>query len=343
MSTIESRQIELHGHRVSYRIAGEGPLMVLVHGITSTSDVWREVMPRLADRFTVLAPDLLGHGESAKPRGDYSLGAYASGIRDLLAALGHESGTFVGHSLGGGIVMQLAYQFPERCERLALISSGGLGRGVHSVLRAAALPGAEWVLPLLAQTRLHDAGRALGGLLKRMGVRSAPELAELARGYGSLSDGEARQAFLHTLRAVIDPQGQRVSARDRLYLAAEVPTLLVWGERDRIIPAAHGRRAHEEIPGSRLVEIPNAGHFPQLDQPHLCIEALLELMTETEPARIREADLQGRLLAGAGAGPKAVAQAKPAKAKPPKAQPAKARRTGTGRPPQKPRASAQPT
>jgi len=331
MSQIESRQIELHGHRVSYRIAGEGPLIVLVHGITSTSDVWREVMPRLADRFTVLAPDLLGHGESAKPRGDYSLGAYASGIRDLLAALGHESGTLVGHSLGGGIAMQLAYQFPERCERLALISSGGLGRQVHVVLRAAALPGAEWILPLLAQARLHDAGRALGELLKRAGVRSAPELAEVARGYGSLSDGETRQAFLHTLRAVIDPQGQRVSARDRLYLAAEVPTLLVWGSRDRVIPAAHGRRAHEEMPGSRLVEIPDAGHFPQLDKPHRCIEALLDFMTTTDPARMRATDLQARLLAGADS--KSVGQTKA-----PKAQ-----RAGKARPRQKPRASAPPS
>jgi len=343
MNPIERREIDLHGHRTSYRIAGEGPLIVLVHGITSTSDVWRDVMPRLADRFTVLAPDLLGHGESAKPRGDYSLGAYASGVRDLLAALGYESGTFVGHSLGGGIVMQLAYQFPERCERLALISSGGLGREVHIVLRAAALPGAEWVLPLLAMTRLHDAGRTLGGFLKRIGVRAAPELAEFARGYGSLADGEARQAFLHTLRAVIDPQGQRVSAHDRLYLAAEVPALLVWGERDRVIPAAHGRRAHAEMPGSRLVEIPNVGHFPQLDQPHRVADVLHEFMTTTEPARVRDADLQARLLAGAG--PKAATAAKPRRtgAKPPAAKATKAARARKAPTRHKPRTSAPPS
>src|SRR5919106_6359655 len=149
MAAIEARQIELHGHRVSYRVAGEGPLVVLVHGITSTSECWREVMPWLADRYTVLAPDLLGHGESAKPRGDYSLGAYASGIRDLLAAAGHERATFVGHSLGGGVAMQFAYQFPEMLERLVLVSSGGLGRELNALLRSAALPGAEYVLPLL--------------------------------------------------------------------------------------------------------------------------------------------------------------------------------------------------
>ena len=125
-------EIVLHGHRVFYRSAGSGPVVVLVHGITSTSATWANVLPYLAERFTVIAPDLLGHGESAKPRGDYSLGAYASGIRDLLLALGHERATFVGHSLGGGVAMQLAYQFPEHCERLVLVSSGGLGREISA-------------------------------------------------------------------------------------------------------------------------------------------------------------------------------------------------------------------
>jgi pimeloyl-ACP methyl ester carboxylesterase len=295
---IESRQIELHGHRVNYRLAGKGPLIVLVHGITSNSECWREVMPWLADDFTVLAPDLLGHGESAKPRGDYSLGAYASGIRDLIVALGYERGTFLGHSLGGGVAMQLAYQFPERCERLALVSSGGLGPEVHFLLRAAALPGAEWVLPLIARPGTRDAGRAAGRFLSRLGFRPAPDLAEFARGYGSLADAEARQAFVHTLRAVIDPTGQRVSARDRLYLAAELPSLVIWGARDRIIPVEHGRRAHEEMPGSRFVEIPEAGHFPQLDQPRRFVEALTDFMAETKPARLQASDLRKRLLAG---------------------------------------------
>jgi pimeloyl-ACP methyl ester carboxylesterase len=299
MSRIDTRQIELHGHRVNYRIAGDGDLIVLVHGITSTSESWREVMPWLADRFTVLAPDLLGHGESAKPRGDYSLGAYASGIRDLMAALGYERGTFLGHSLGGGVAMQLAYQFPERCERLVLVSSGGLGHQVHVLLRAAALPGAEWVLPVIAGPSARDAGHAVGRFLSRLGIRPAPDLAEFARGYGSLADIEARQAFIHTLRAVIDPAGQRVSARDRLYLAAEVPSLVIWGGRDRIIPVRHGRRAHEEMPGSRFVELPDAGHFPQLDQPRAFVEELLRFMTETKPARVDIADLRTRLLAGA--------------------------------------------
>ena len=260
-------------------------------------------MPWLSERFTVLAPDLLGHGHSAKPRGDYSLGAYASGIRDLLTALGYDGATIVGHSLGGGVAMQLAYQFPERCERLVLISSGGLGDDVHPLLRAATLPGAEWVLPLIAHPRLRDAGQAVGDFLTRLGVRPAPELAEMARGYGSLSDREAREAFLHTLRAVIDPGGQRVSARDRLYLAADVPTLMIWGARDRVIPVEHGRRAHQEIPGSRFVEIPGAGHFPMLDAPQQLVHELTDFITSTEPALLDAESLRRRLLAGSGSRP----------------------------------------
>src|SRR5918999_2473839 len=229
---MQREEILLHGHRVSYRQAGWGPVIVLIHGITGSSDTWLEVIEELAERYTVVAPDLLGHGESAKPRGDYSLGAYASGIRDLLAALGHDRGTVVGHSLGGGVAMQMAYQFPERVERMVLVSSGGLGREVNVLLRAAALPGSELVLPLLTARGIVDWTNAIAGFIGRLGLRPAADLEEMWRGFSSLSDAEARTAFIHTLRTILDPGGQRVSAVDRLYLAAEMPSLIVWGERD---------------------------------------------------------------------------------------------------------------
>jgi len=282
-NSIPLQEATLHGHRVGFRIAGEGPLIVLLHGITSTSDVWLETMARLAERYTVVAPDLLGHGRSAKPRGDYSLGAYASGGRDLLGVLGFERGTVVGHSLGGGIALQFAYQFPEYCERLVLVSSGGLGKEVHPLLRAAALPGAELVLPLIVRDWTIGAGSAVAGFLDRFGLTAGPDLAEAARGYASLADRGAREAFLHTLRAVIDLDGQRVSATDRLYLAQGVPTLLVWGTEDPIIPIEHGRAARERIPESRLVEIPGAGHWPQLDDPDRFVAELTEFVETTEP------------------------------------------------------------
>jgi pimeloyl-ACP methyl ester carboxylesterase len=285
---------------VAYRCAGEGPAIVLVHGITSTSATWERVMPYLATQFTVIAPDLIGHGRSAKPRGDYSLGAYASGVRDLMVALGQESATFVGHSLGGGVVMQLAYQFPERCERLVLVDSGGLGKEVNLLLRAATLPLSEVVLPLLASTRLLDAGRSLGRFLGRFGLHAGTDIAELARGHASLEDPGARAAFVHTLRTIVDPMGQRVSATDRLYLAENIPFLLVWGARDPIIPVEHGLAAHELVPSSRLELFEEAGHFPHLDEPQRFLDVLLEFIESTEPADVDADQWREMLKTGRG-------------------------------------------
>ena len=295
---LETREAELHGHRVSYRIAGSGPVIGLIHGITSDSGVWVPAMERLADRYTVVAPDLFGHGASAKPKGDYSLGAYASGVRDLMGVLGFERGTVVGHSLGGGIALQFAYQFPEYTERMVLVSSGGLGREVHLALRAATLPGSEFVMPLLVRDWAIRAGTAVARAAERVGLRPGHDLREVGRGYASLVNNEARAAFIHTLRAVIEPGGQRVSATDRLYLAEEMPTLIVWGDRDPIIPIDHGRRAHDEIPGSRFAEIPGAGHWPQLDEPDRFCDALEDFVEDTDPYEFDLSWMQERMRQG---------------------------------------------
>jgi pimeloyl-ACP methyl ester carboxylesterase len=299
MSTIN--EIELHGHRVCFRLEGEGPLIVLIHGITGRSHQWEPAIAQLASEHTVLAPDLLGHGESAKPRGDYSLGAYASAVRDTMVALGYDAGTIVGHSLGGGIAMQFAYQFPERCQRLTLVSSGGLGREVHPLLRASTLPGSEYVLPLLTHARLLGAGEAIARALGFLRLQAGTDLAEVARGYASLADAEARDAFIATMRAVLDPGGQRVSALDRLYLAESVPTLLVWGSDDPVIPADHGRAAHRAMPGSRLELLEGVGHFPQLERPCEFARLLAGFVAETEPAELDTTAIRERLVAAAAA------------------------------------------
>jgi len=283
---VERAEVSLHGHRVSFTIAGRGPAVVLIHGVAGRAAQWDQIVGLLAENHMVVAPDLLGHGESAKPRGDYSLGAHASGIRDLVVGLGIEHASVVGHSLGGGIAMQFAYQFPERCERLALVSSGGLGGEVHPLLRAATLPGSEIVLPLLAHPRVVEVASLLPRALGQVGLRTRPDLTEMARGYQSLSKAAARSAFIHTLRSVIDPTGQRIDASDRLYLASQMPTLIVWGLRDRIIPVEHARPAHEGMPGSRLELFEQAGHFPHLDDPLRFARTLEEFFEETVAARL---------------------------------------------------------
>lgn len=245
----ERTTIDLHGHRIAYRRAGSGPAVLLVHGIAGTNGVWDAMVPDLARTHTVIAPDLPGHGGSGTSAGDYSVGAMAATLRDLLLALGIERATVVGHSLGGGVAMQYSYLFPEHCERLVLVSSGGLGRSVNLVLRSAALPGSEVVTAGLGLT-----ARAGGRVLRA------------------------------TLRAVVGPVGQRVFAGDRLYLAAAMPTLIVWGERDPIIPVGHGRRAHTAMPGSRLEVLPGVGHFPPLEAPEETTAVLRDFLDTTEPA-----------------------------------------------------------
>lgn len=294
------RHLRLHGHEVAYRQAGDdGPVLLLIHGITGNAGTWDRVVGDLARDFRVVAPDLLGHGASAKPRGDYSLGAYASGLRDLLIALGHDSATIVGHSLGGGVAMQLAYQHPELCERLVLVCSGGLGRAVHPILRSAALPGSEWVLPVLASERVVGAASRVGRLLGGIRLRPDTDVQEMALGMATLGDLEARRAFLHTVGGIIDPGGQRVDATDRLYLAKGVPTLIMWGERDSIIPVRHGRRAHEQIEGSRLEVFPQAGHYPHRDEPLRFVRVLRDFLASTQPADLGNRDLRA-LLRGEG-------------------------------------------
>ncbi|MCW2606050.1 MAG: alpha/beta hydrolase fold protein [Frankiales bacterium] len=304
MAVVEQRSQPLHGNLVGYAEAGAGsggPVVVLVHGIASRASQWHDVMAVLGESCHVIAPDLLGHGLSAKPRGDYSLGAHASGLRDLLAYLGHDSTTLVGHSLGGGIAMQYAYQFPERVQRLALVNAGGLGPEVSPFLRAATLPGAEYVLPVIAGSWVRRAGSGAHDLLARAGVSLPAGLVEALAGVGSLGDAATREAFVHTARSVIDVRGQRVDARDRLYLAADLPLLVVWGAKDHIIPVAHAHHLAQAVPSARLEVFESSGHFPHMTEPDRLARVLLDWTTTTEAARLDPADLTARLRAPQGA------------------------------------------
>ena len=294
MSAIEPRRITLHGRSVTYAQLGSGPVLLLIHGMGGTFENWQAVIEPLARHHTVVAPDLPGHGTSAPGGGDYSLGALAAGLRDLLIALGHERATLVGHSLGGGIAMQFAYHFPEITERLVLVSSGGLGPEVSPVLRAAALPGADLFIAATA-----GPGRTVGSAIARglaaVGLRPNTDVAEVLRGYSSLAEPDRRAAFLATLRSVIGTGGQRVHAGDRLYLAEGMPVLIIWGARDPIIPLRHGENAHKAIPGSHLEVFEGVGHLPQLEAPGRFVAVLERFIAENEPARFDSAQWRGRL------------------------------------------------
>jgi pimeloyl-ACP methyl ester carboxylesterase len=283
----------IHGRSVAYSESGEGPVLLLVHGMAGSSENWREVVEPLARNHTVIAADLPGHGSSESGSGDYSLGAHASGLRDLLLALGHERATVIGHSLGGGIAMQFTYQFPEMVERLVLVSSGGLGPEVSPVLRAAALPGADFFIGATA-----GPGARIGSLVGRglgaVGLRPNADVAEVARAYASLADSERRAAFLATLRAVVGTGGQRVAAGDRLYLAEALPILIIWGREDPIIPVAHAEAAIETLPGARLEIFDDVGHLPQLETPGRFVSVLDRFLAATDPAEFDRDEWRAR-------------------------------------------------
>ena len=278
MARMAPHKVVLHSHELSYVDSGSGPVVLFIHGILGSQRQWAHLVDTLDDDHRVLMPDLFGHGESAKPLGDYSLSAHAAAMRDLLDHLGIERVTLVGHSLGGGIAMQFFYLFPERVDRLVLVSSGGLGREVSVLLRSATLPGAAQVLSVLASAPVVSRVEALGRGASKVGWRPGADIGEIWRGFSSLGDRGSRRAFLATTRAVIDIRGQTISARDHVEGAPPIPTLIVWGSKDRMIPPAHALNVQDELPDCRVELFEGAGHFPHLDDPDRFTRLLREFM-----------------------------------------------------------------
>lgn len=278
-----TRSEVIHGYKRAFRMAGTGPALLLIHGIGDSSATWRTVMPDLARDHTVIAPDLLGHGASAKPRGDYSVAGYANAMRDLLMVLDIDKVTVIGHSLGGGVAAQFAYEYPDRFERLVLVSTGGVSRDVSPLLRLAAAPGVDIMMPVLSSGPLRAGGRLVGEVMRFFGSGLGIDLEEILRVFGSLPDYESRQAIVRTLRASIDWHGQVITMLDRAYLVEDVPTLLIWGAKDAIIPVGHGIDAHRAMPGSRLEIFQDAAHFPHHTDPARFLRVLRDFLATTDP------------------------------------------------------------
>lgn len=279
MARLVPDKVVLHGHELSYVDSGSGPVVLFIHGILGSQGQWAELVDRIDDDHRVVVPDLFGHGDSAKPTGDYSLSAHAATLRDLLDHLGIERVTLVGHSLGGGIAMQFYYLFPERVDRLVLVASGGLGREVSLVLRAATLPGAQQVLGVIASAPVLERVEALGRGAQKVGWKPGADIGAIWHGFTSLGDRESRRAFLATTRAVIDIGGQSISAHDHLGAVTPPPTLIVWGSKDRMIPAWHAISAQRAVPGCQVELFEGAGHFPHLEDPDRFARVLRDFMS----------------------------------------------------------------
>ncbi|KZF05472.1 MAG: alpha/beta hydrolase [Rhodococcus sp. (in: high G+C Gram-positive bacteria)] len=296
----------VHGYRRAFRMAGEGPVVLLIHGIGDNSETWNDVIPHLAQNYTVIAPDLLGHGRSDKPRADYSVAAYANGMRDLLSVLGIEHVTVVGHSLGGGVAMQFSYQFPHMVDRLVLVSSGGVTKDVHPLLRLASIPLASEVVKLLRVPGALSLVKYAGGLIGKLnGSPLRPgailhDTPDFMRVLSALPDPTAYEAYLRTLRAVVDWRGQVVTMLDRCYLTENLPVLLVWGDQDSVIPVSHAHLAHSAMPGSRLAVFRRSGHFPFRDDPIRFLHVLEEFFEATPALEFDESRWRHLLINGIG-------------------------------------------
>jgi pimeloyl-ACP methyl ester carboxylesterase len=293
--------VTIHGHRRAYVRAGSGPVVLLLHGLGCDHTTWLPVIAALSRRYTVIAPDLLGHGRSDKPRADYSLGGYANGMRDLLTMLGIDKVTVVGHSFGGGVAMQFAYQFPERTERLILVASGGLGPEVSRSIRAVTTPGFHQVMGLLTLPGIRHVGKAGLLALSRSRFKATHDLDEVAEIYDSFRDPAARAAIRHVVSAVVDWRGQIVTMADRAYHTEAMPKAVIWGRDDRVIPVRHASNAAALAPNARVEVIPQAGHFPHKDHPQRFAKIVHEFIRSTEPATHSRARFRGLLKSGRSA------------------------------------------
>ena len=290
--------VTIHGHRRAFVRRGSGPALLLLHGLGCDHHTWDPVIDALARRYTVVAPDLLGHGASAKPRADYSVGGYANGMRDLLGVLGIPRATVVGHSLGGGVAMQFAYQFPELTERLVLVAPGGFGPEVTPAIRVVTTPGFHQAMGLLTLPGLRQLGGTGMRALARSGLPAARDLDEVATIFESFRDERTRAAIRHVVRAVVDWRGQVITMADRAYLTEDMPMCIIWGEQDQVIPVRHAHTAREVAPTARIEILPNSGHFPHKDHPQRFVKVVNDFVRRTEPARHSKALWRRHLRSG---------------------------------------------
>jgi pimeloyl-ACP methyl ester carboxylesterase len=296
---IEVQYLTIHGHRRAFIRTGTGPALLLLHGLGCDHTTWLPVVAALSRRYTVIAPDLLGHGRSDKPRADYSVGGYANGMRDLLTVLGIDKVTVVGHSFGGGVAMQFAYQFPERTERMVLVAPGGLGPEVSAALRAITLPGFHQAMGVVTLPGVRQATRHALRALSMSGLARTRDLDEVAEIVESFKDPQTRSAIRHVVSAVVDWRGQIVTMVDRAYLTQAMPMCVIWGTDDAVIPVGHARIVADLAPDATVEVIPNAGHFPHKDHPQRFVKILDEFV-RTHPAATYHRGRWRRLLSTGG-------------------------------------------
>jgi pimeloyl-ACP methyl ester carboxylesterase len=274
-ATQPGRNVEVDGVHLHYVEAGSGPPLLLLHGLNGSTFGFRLLMPYLTPHFRTIALDLMGFGYSDRPQHrDYSLGAQARLVAGFLDALGIAKASVLGHSLGGAVAMHLALEFPERVDRLILVSSASdseTRRGLRSSRLVRPL------LPVVAAFTVQNQR------FRRMSLRSAcydPSFvtADMLEGYMAPTRVRGHLRALGSLMVdrrkdpPLDPS------------AISRPALIIWGAADRWLPPSHGERLRALIPDSRMTIIENAGHLVLEEQPEESARALVDFLQEGMPA-----------------------------------------------------------
>jgi len=266
---------------VAWTELGSGPPLLCLHGLGDSHRTWRRILPLLAPHRRLILPDLPGHGLSGRPDAPYTLAWYSQTMHGFLDALGLESVSVLGHSYGGGVAQWMVLDARERIERLVLVAPGGLGRRVGIGMRLAAFP----VLgPLITPLAMRVGTRVM--MRVAAGELGSPEPEEIDRLAWMNSAPGSGRAFTRTVAGAVDLFGQYLHTWDRIHEVASLPPLMLhWGDRDRVIPVAHGFAARERLEGVELLVYPGVGHFPHLDQPELFASKARGFLEESRPAR----------------------------------------------------------
>ena len=265
MNFPEDRYTEVRGLGIRYWKIGDGPPLLLIHGLGASAEIWMHNYEAFSRDYTVYVPDVPGFGRSEKPRGPCSMSDLLMGFTgQFMDSLGIERAHLVGQSLGGGMALKTALQCPERVDKLVLVGSAGLGSGVMHALRLMSLP-------------------VIGELLSRpsrIGARIFFSLAVKDRSvltrdfldcyYRLFSLPGAQRMLLATVREIVDMGGARDHLvrpiMDNLQRLTQ-PALIIWGRQDRVLPVRQAHFAHENLAGSRLVIYDHCGHVVNLERP----------------------------------------------------------------------------
>jgi pimeloyl-ACP methyl ester carboxylesterase len=266
--------VDVNGMNIYYTMAGQGPPVVVLHGLGASHLTWQENFEALAENFTVYAMDIPGHGDSVKEGVTYTIEAGIAFTLGFFDAMGLSSAALVGNSMGGLIALKVALAQPERLTHLSLIDTAGFGKEIAPFLRIMSLP---FIGELAERPVTRSTANMLHQIFAGRDIASETLINELVR---TRSLPGAKTAVLKTLRAGVNIFGmKRVHRLLNRLPELPMPITVVWGGRDRFFPVSHAYAAAEMVPTAKLLVLPEAGHWPHMQEPEVFNNELIAFLS----------------------------------------------------------------